>query len=117
MNATGVTGEVKLSTDLQACQALPAGSLTGKIGLIERGGGTNCGFAVKVKNAQNAGAIGVIVYSNVGAASIPPVMGGVDGSITIPSVLVQNSEGEYIKSQLAANTTVNVTLKKTLLTM
>ncbi|QUY56736.1 T9SS-dependent M36 family metallopeptidase [Chryseobacterium arthrosphaerae] len=112
LNATGVTGEVKLSTDLQACQALPAGSLTGKIGLIERGGGANCGFAVKVKNAQNAGAIGVIVYSNVGAVSIPPVMGGVDGSITIPSVLVQNSEGEYIKSQLAANTTVNVTLKK-----
>lgn len=112
LNATGVTGEVKLSPDLLACQALPAGSLTGKIGLIERGGGANCGFAVKVKNAQNAGAIGVIVYSNVGAVSIPPVMGGVDSTITIPSVLVQNPEGEYIKSQLAANTTVNVTLKK-----
>jgi hypothetical protein len=40
---------VKLSPDLQACQALPAGAFTGKIGLIERGGGANCGFAVKVK--------------------------------------------------------------------
>ncbi|WP_260446422.1 T9SS-dependent M36 family metallopeptidase [Chryseobacterium lactis] len=112
LNATGVTGEVKLSPDLQACQALPAGALTGKIGLIERGGGANCGFAVKVKNAQNAGAIGVIVYSNAGGSSIPAVMGGVDGSITIPSVVVQNAEGEYIKSQLASNTIVNVTLKK-----
>ena len=111
LNVLGVTGEVKLSTDIQGCQALPAGSLTGKIGLIERGG-TNCGFTVKVKNAQNAGAVGVIVYNNTAAVNIPPTMGGVDATITIPSILVTNSEGEYIKSQLASNATVNVTLKK-----
>lgn len=107
----GVTGDVKLSSDILACQALPAGSLAGKIGLVERGG-TNCGFTVKVKNAQNAGAIGVIVYNNTAAVNIPPAMGGTDATITIPSILVTNSEGEYIKNQLASNATVNITLKK-----
>jgi hypothetical protein len=38
-------------------------------------------------------------------------MSGTDATITIPSVLISNTEGEYIKSQLSANTTVNVTLK------
>jgi hypothetical protein len=38
-------------------------------------------------------------------------MSGTDATITIPSVLIGNTEGEYIKSQLSANTTVNVTLK------
>jgi subtilisin family serine protease len=39
-----------------------AGSLTGKIALIRRGG---CGFYEKVKNAEAAGAVGVILYNNV----------------------------------------------------
>lgn len=107
LNATGVTGNVKLSPVLDGCSALPSASLSGKIGLIERG---NCDFVVKVKNAQNAGAIGAIVYN---APTSPAIgnMGGSDTSITISSVLINNSEGEYIKSQLAANVDVNVTLK------
>lgn len=111
LTSAGITADVKLSSDILGCQALPAGSLTGKIGLIERGG-TNCGFTVKVKNAQNAGAVGVIVYNNAAAINFPSTIGGVDTTITIPSILVTNSEGEYIKSQLASNTTVNATLKK-----
>ncbi|WP_347217729.1 T9SS-dependent M36 family metallopeptidase [Chryseobacterium sp.] len=111
LTATGVTANVQLSSDIFACTALPAGSLTGKIGLIERGGGTNCGFAVKAKNAQDAGAVGVVIYNNAAAANFPWGMGGTDPSITIPTISIENSEGEYIKTQLAANTTVNITLK------
>ncbi|AZB08066.1 T9SS C-terminal target domain-containing protein [Chryseobacterium sp. G0162] len=111
LTATGVTANVQLSSNIYACTALPAGSLAGKIGLIERGGGTNCGFAVKAKNAQDAGAIGVVIYNNAAATSFPWGMGGTDPSITIPTVSIENSEGEYIKTQLAANTTVNITLK------
>ena len=48
-----------------ACTALPAGSMTGKIGLVDRG---ICAFTVKVKNAQDAGAIGVVVANNDGRA-------------------------------------------------
>ena len=61
-----VTGDVVLVNDGGAaptlgCNALTAGSLTGKIALIDRG---TCGFVVKVKNAQNAGAVGVIIANN-----------------------------------------------------
>src|SRR5262249_32839470 len=41
----------------QGCTALPGGSLTGKIALIERGG---CTFATKVNNAAAAGAMAAI---------------------------------------------------------
>ncbi|MCX8531336.1 T9SS-dependent M36 family metallopeptidase [Chryseobacterium luquanense] len=111
LNGTGVTGDVALASVVDGCSALPSGSLTGKIGLVERGGNANCTFALKVKNAQNAGAVAAIIYNNATASNFPSSMGGTDTTITIPSVLITNSEGEYIKTQLNNSLTVNVTLK------
>ncbi len=111
LTATGVTANVQLASVITGCTALPAGSLAGKIGLIERGGSTSCTFSVKVKNAQNAGAVAAIIYNNATATNFLSVMGGTDATVTIPSVFIGNAEGEYIKSQLSANTVVNVTLK------
>jgi len=111
LNGTGVTGDIALSSVIDGCTSLPSGSLSGKIGLIERGGSSQCTFAVKVKNAQNAGAIAAIIYNNAAAANFPSSMGGTDATITIPSVLITNNEGEFIKSQLNNGITVNVTLK------
>lgn len=106
LDATGVTADVKLSPVLDACTALPAGSLTGKIGLVERG---SCDFVVKVKNAQDAGASAAIIYSL--PDSVPTAgMAGVDATITIPSVLIENTEGIYMKGLLATQN-VNITLK------
>jgi len=107
----GITGDVKLASVIDGCTALPAGELAGKIGLIERGGVSTCTFASKVKNAQNAGATGVIIYNNVANGSTLGNMGGTDATVTIPSILITNSEGEYIKAKLAANTPVNVDLR------
>lgn len=107
----GITGDVKLASVVDGCTALPAGELAGKIGLIERGGVSTCTFASKVKNAQNAGATGVIIYNNVANGSTLGNMGGTDATVTIPSILITNSEGEYIKAKLAANTPVNVDLR------
>ncbi|HUO98461.1 MAG TPA: S8 family serine peptidase, partial [Rhizomicrobium sp.] len=45
--------------DGYACAALPAGSLSGSVALIQRG---NCFDSNKIINAQNAGAIGVVLY-------------------------------------------------------
>ncbi|AYM99492.1 T9SS-dependent M36 family metallopeptidase [Chryseobacterium sp. 3008163] len=111
LNGIGVTGDISLASNINGCSALPAGSLAGKIGLIERGGTANCTFAVKVKNAQNAGAIAAIIYNNAAAVNFPSSMGGTDATITIPSVLITNDEGEYIKTQLSNSVTVNITLK------
>ncbi|MFC5873636.1 T9SS-dependent M36 family metallopeptidase [Chryseobacterium arachidis] len=108
LDATGVTGNVQLSSVLDGCTALPVNSLAGKIGLVERG---SCDFVVKVKNLQNAGAIASIIYNNTANGNTIGNMAGTDATVTIPSVLIGITEGEYIKSQLSTNTTVNVTLK------
>ncbi|WP_228377058.1 T9SS-dependent M36 family metallopeptidase [Chryseobacterium sp. FH2] len=108
LTAAGTTGNVQLSSVLDGCTALPAGSLEGKIGLVERG---TCNFSVKTKNLQNAGAIATIIYNNTVNGDAIGNMSGTDATITIPSVLIGNTEGEYIKTNLSANTTVNVTLK------
>lgn len=110
-NGVGVTGDIALASIINGCSALPSGSLAGKIGLLERGGASNCTFALKVKNAQDAGAIAAIIYNNPTAANFPSSMGGADATITIPSVLITNDEGEFIKTQLNNSLAVNITLK------
>lgn len=82
------------------CGALTANdarAVAGRIALIDRG---VCGFAVKVKNAQNAGAIGVLIADNV-AGSPPPGLGGSDPTITIPAVRITLADGNAIKTRLA----------------
>jgi len=108
LTATGVTGNVQLSSVLDGCTTIPAGSLTNKIGIVERG---TCNFTVKVKNAQLAGATAVIIYNNATNGDTVGNMSGTDATITIPAVLIGNTEGEYIKGLMTAGTTVNVTLK------
>ncbi|MBI5857892.1 MAG: M36 family metallopeptidase [Sphingobacteriales bacterium] len=115
-NVGPVTGQViyynddAAGTTHYACNP-PANSVTGKIALIDRGfGGPVCTatvpFTVKVKNAQNAGAIAVIMVNNV--AGPPITMGGTDNTITIPAVMVSQSDGAIFAAQLGNN--VNATL-------
>jgi extracellular elastinolytic metalloproteinase len=79
-------------------------ALNGKIALIQRGG---CPFVVKVKNAQNAGAVGAVVFNNQTNSVV--AMGGTDATITIPSVFIEQNNGDYIKGLLSSQT-VNVSL-------
>ena len=107
LNATGVTGDLQKTTPADGCSTISE-DLTGKIGLVLEGG--SCSFTTKVKNAQLKGAIGVVVY-NAPRTLTFTTMSGSDSSITIPSILIQNAEGNTILSKLNAGTTVNVTLK------
>ncbi|MCP4440211.1 MAG: PKD domain-containing protein [Aureispira sp.] len=87
------------------CTALTNGSaIAGKIAVIDRGG---CNFVTKVSNAQAAGAVAVIVVNNDGTA--PFAMGGTDPSITIPSIMISQADGNAIKAQMASGT-VNATI-------
>lgn len=88
-----------------ACSPLTnAGAVSGNIALIDRGG---CTFTSKVKNAQNAGAVGVIIVNDVvGSPSLG--LGGSDPTITIPAVMITLADGNAIKAQLASG--VNATL-------
>ena len=73
-----------------------AAAVAGKIAIIDRG---TCGFAVKTKNAQNAGAFGVIIANN--AAGAAPGLGGADPTITIPTVSVSLADGTKLKQAVA----------------
>lgn len=92
----GFPGLVAAAEPALACGPLtnPA-SVAGKIALIDRG---TCTFVVKVKNAQNAGAIGVIIANSEDSVS---GMGGLDPTITIPSLMVALPVGNSIKTALA----------------
>ncbi len=102
-----ITGDLVLANHIEACTANPitnGGALSGNIAVIDRG---NCAFTEKVKNAENAGAIAVVVCNNVGGS--PIVMGGTDNTITIPAVMLSMGECATIKAEMASNT-VNITM-------
>lgn len=89
------TGTATSTAD--GCTALAAGSLSGKVVLIRRG---TCTFYVKALNAQNAGAIAVVLYNNSAGRFSPTVTG--TPAITIPVVAVSDTEGVLIDGRLAA---------------
>eukprot|EP01047_Picozoa_sp_COSAG01_P032121 COSAG01_NODE_2308_length_7944_cov_6.146718_2_plen_225_part_00 len=67
-------------------------ALKGKIALIRRG---TCYFSDKVEAAQKAGAVGVIIYNNVGGSvTMAAKPGFKQSSIKIPSVFIQKKEGD-----------------------
>lgn len=85
------------TTPNDACSPLPAGSLAGKVALIRRG---TCTFYTKAYNAQQAGAIGVVLYNNTAGRFSPTVAG--TPAITIPVVAISDTEGVLINNRLAA---------------
>jgi large repetitive protein len=83
-----------------------AAAVAGKIAAIDRG---ECTFVVKVKNAQNAGAVAVLILNNAGGGIS---MAGDDPTITIPVLAVSLIDGIAIKGQLAIPATVTVRLAR-----
>ncbi|MGL2964920.1 PA domain-containing protein [Flavobacterium sp. RSB2_4_14] len=80
-----------------ACAAFTPGLFAGKIALIQRG---TCSFAIKAQNAQDAGAIGVIIYNNTtGALNI----GGAAPGVTIPVYGITQADGLALIASMTAN--------------
>jgi len=81
-----------------ACQPLDnAADVDGNIALIERGG---CEFQDKIGNAENAGALAVVIYNNNGP---PMAMNGDAGSVGIPAVMIGSADGQVLVDRLAAD--------------
>lgn len=86
-----------------------AAAIAGNIALIERG---FCGFAVKARNATDAGAIAVIVYNQAANANAaPPGMAddGINGAfVTIPTVSLSRTDALTIVAQLGTGVTARI---------
>jgi hypothetical protein len=88
----------------------PVNNISGKIAVIARGGPTGCtAFITKVKNAQLAGAIAVIVADNT-INGTPITMGGSDNTIVIPAVMVSRTDGLAFINALKAGQVITATL-------
>jgi hypothetical protein len=102
VSAPGVSGDLVLADDgvaptADGCEPFTNGAaIAGNIAVVDRG---TCAFTVKAKNAQDAGAVGVVVANNV-AGCPPPGMGGADPTIVIPSVQITLADGNAIKAAL-----------------
>ena len=95
---TVYTGEWTIGMDAtppetNACEPVVT-NLTGKIALIDRG---TCNFDIKCLNAQNAGAIAVIVCNNQTTA--PFVMGNVTvgAQITVPCFMAAKADCDILR--------------------
>ncbi len=114
-NPSGQTASIVLALDpadaagpstTDGCSPLTnAAAVAGNIALIDRG---TCGFQIKAVNAQNAGAIGLIIANN--AAGDPNFIGmAATGTtqINIPVVMISQADRNTIVAQLP---NVNATL-------
>jgi hypothetical protein len=91
-----------------------AAAVAGKIVLIERG---LCGFAVKGRNATDAGAVAAIIYNNAAnAAAAPPGMAddAVNGAfVTIPVVSLSRADGLAVLGQAAGGVSMTIGIDPT----
>lgn len=104
---TGLTLDVVLVNDgtalpAEGCSPLVnAAEVAGKFALVYRG---SCAFTIKVKNAQDAGAVGAIVINN--APGNPGTLGGADATVVIPSGMVSDVTGAALVAALPTAATV-----------
>ena len=106
LTTAGVTGALALVNDgvgtaSDGCEASAAGSLTGRVALVDRG---TCDFTVKALNAQRAGAIAVVIANNVSGPITP---GGTSRKVTVPTVGVSLEDGATLRGVLGQSTKVH----------
>jgi hypothetical protein len=105
-----VEGTVAGATTTDGCSPFTnAAAIAGQIALVERG---QCGFAVKARNASQAGAAAVIIYNNAAnVAGAPPGMAGDginDAFVTVPTVSLRRADGVAIVAQLAGGVNADI---------
>jgi len=92
-----------VGTTMDGCQAIVnSGRVSGNIAYIERGG---CNFDVKLSNAEDAGAIAVVVFNFAGD---PIIMTGVSGLSDIPGLMIGGADGTLLLDEINNDQTVNI---------
>ncbi len=88
----------------------PISAATDRIVLVDRGG---CTYEAKAKNAQDAGAAGVIIANNTAGEIAPMTDDPVVTGVTIPVLSISQAAGTTIKAELQANATVAAKMHRT----
>ncbi len=109
---TELSGPAAFATDANGTELCEdaTNDLTGKVAFIDRG---TCNFSLKALNAQNAGAIAVIVCNNAANASEAPIImssGDFGDQVTIPSFMTGYASCQKIRAAIIAGE-ADVTLK------
>jgi hypothetical protein len=76
--------------------------VAGKIALVDLAG---CGFAIQTRNAQDAGAIGILVAATFGDFPTP-ILGAPDPTISIPTITLGQGDGARLRAHLPASARV-----------
>lgn len=108
--ANELSGDIVVADSIEACDAddgsnpiVDQTSLAGNVALIARGA---CAFTEKFINAQEAGAIAAVIYTQEGTS--PFAMGGTDDAVAIPGSMISYIDAQHlIASSLV--TTTNIT--------
>jgi minor extracellular serine protease Vpr len=98
-----------IDTNGYGCNALPANSLMGTIALIQRspvGSADACSFDQKLGNAMTAGAAAAVIYNSVPDGVVFMQL----QTASLPALFLQQSDGQALKAQIAANSATPVTL-------
>ena len=108
--------EVDPDTSAHFCDPVAPGSLTGETVVVFRG---TCAVSTKTFNAQEAGAVGVVVRNN--ALGAPVALATAGETLTIPSFMISLGDADAILEEISPNAdtdvfnevTVNVTISDT----
>lgn len=88
-----LTADYTVTEPANGCAAIST-DLAGQIALIDRGA---CSFTTKIRNAEDSGAVGVLVVNNVAGDPTAMAHDGTDPFPEIPAAMVGNAEGEAVK--------------------
>ena len=94
-----------LGGNKNGCTSFPAGSLAGKIVLVDRG---TCGFSVKISNIADGGALAGIIGL---ITPEDPFGGGFSGGdpSRVPGYMISQADSNWIKSGLGVGVTLKLT--------
>ncbi len=91
-----------VASDTLACAvASNAAELAGNIAMLYRG---DCEFGAKSLKAQQAGAIAVIIVNNIPGEPVGMGGGAVGAQVTIPVVMISNTDGAMLRQYVDAGT-------------
>ena len=103
MDTVAITAQAAFALDATSADSLGCddivSSVSGKVAVVYRG---DCEFSQKALNAQDAGAVAVVIVNNVPGGPVGMGGGAVAAQVVIPVVMISDSDGALLSDSIAA---------------